>query len=136
MAQQTEKALMKNIRALLSPDLEPSTPTESRHTTCLVGGKSPSVKLMSRRENKDSWYGVILWVLRALSQGLKSECADIFPQSFLCLLRHTNEPQEGRNSCLWLQSRSVSSSFGVVLMSCRVNFDVVRSPLQYSACRI
>ena len=31
---------------------ELSTPTESRHTTCLLGGKSPSVKLMSRRKNK------------------------------------------------------------------------------------
>ena len=30
-----------------------STPTESRHTTCLLGGKSLSVKLMSRRENKE-----------------------------------------------------------------------------------
>ena len=36
----------------------------------------------------------------------------------------------------WLQSRSVLNSFGVVLMSCRVNFHVVRSALQYSACRI
>ena len=35
---------------ILSPDPELSTPTESRHTTCLLGGKSPSVKLMSRRE--------------------------------------------------------------------------------------
>ena len=35
---------------ILSPDLEITTPTESRHTTCLLGGKSPSVKLMSRRE--------------------------------------------------------------------------------------
>ena len=35
-----------------SPDPELLTPTESRHTTCLLGGKSPSVKLMSRRENK------------------------------------------------------------------------------------
>ena len=68
--------------------------------------------------------------------GLKSECADIFHQSFLWLLRHTDEPQRGRNSCLWLQSRSVLSSFGVVLMSCRVNSHVVRSALQYSACRI
>ena len=68
--------------------------------------------------------------------GLKSECADIFHQSFLWLLRHTEEPQRGRNNCLWLQSRSVLSSFGVVLMSCRVNFYVVRSALQYSACRI
>ena len=30
----------------------------------------------------------------------------------------------------------ILSSFGVVLMSCRVNFHVVRSTLQYSACRI
>ena len=66
--------------------------------------------------------------------GLNSECAVIFHQSFLSLLRHTDEPLRGRNSCLWLQSRSVLSSFGVVLMSCRVN--VVRSALQYSACRI
>ena len=36
-----------------SPDSELLTPTESRHTTCLLGGKSPSVKLMSRRENKE-----------------------------------------------------------------------------------
>ena len=50
----------------------------------------------------------------------------------LWLLQHTDEPQRGRNSCLWLQSRSVLSSFGVVLMFCRVNFDVVRSALQYS----
>ena len=68
--------------------------------------------------------------------GPKSEWGDIFHQSFLWLLRHTDEPQRGRNSCLWLQSRSVLSSFGVVLMSCRVNFHVVRSALQCSACRI
>ena len=43
------------------------------------------------------------------------------------LLRHTDEPQRGRNSCLWLQPRSVLSSFGVVLISCRVNFHVVYS---------
>ena len=55
---------------------------------------------------------------------------------FSVLLRHTDEPQRGRNSCLWLQSRSVLSSFGVVLMSCRVNFHVVQSALQYSPCRI
>ena len=67
---------------------------------------------------------------------LKSECPDNFLQSFFWLLRHTDEPQRGRNSCLWLQSRSVLSSFGVVLMSCRVNFHVVRSALRYSACRI
>ena len=52
----------------------------------------------------------------------KSEWADIFHQSFLWLLRHTDETPKGRNSCLWLQSRSVLSSSGVVLMSCKVNF--------------
>ena len=81
-------------------------------------------------------YYVILWVSRILSQGLKSECADISYQSFLWLLRHTDEPQRGRNSCIWLQFGSVLSSFGVVLISCRVNFQVLRSVLQYSACRI
>ena len=35
-----------------------------------------------------------------------------------------------------LQSRSVLNSFGVVLMSCRVNFHVARSASQSSACRI
>ena len=58
---------------------------------------------------------------------LKSECADmrIFCTRAFWLLRHTDEPQRGRNSCLWLQSRSVLSSFGVVLMSCRVNIIAV-----------
>ena len=75
--------------------------------------------------------------VRSSRSGLKSECADIFSsESDLWLLRHTGEPQRGRNSCLWLQSRSVLSSFDVVLMSCRVNFYVVRSALQCSACRI
>ena len=55
----------------------------------------------------------------------KSECTDIFHQSFLWLLRHTDDPPKGRNSCLWLQSNSVLSSFGVVLLSCKVNFHVV-----------
>ena len=64
--------------------------------------------------------------------GLKSECAVIFHQSFLWLLRDT----DGLPNCLWLPSRSVLSSFGVVLISCVVNFHVVRSALQYPACRI
>ena len=72
-------------------------------------------------------------MLRVLGKGLKSECADIFHQDFFWFLRHTDESHKGPNSCLWLQSRSVLSSFGVVLMSCRFNFHVVRSALQYSA---
>ena len=68
--------------------------------------------------------------------GLKIIVRGYFASEFSLLLRHTDEPQKGRNSCLWLQSRYVLSSFGVLLMSCRVNFHVVRSALQYSACRI
>ena len=67
--------------------------------------------------------------------GLKIIVRGYFASEFSLLLRHTDEPQKGRNSCLWLQTRYVLSSFGV-LMSCRVNFHVVRSALQYSACRI
>ena len=49
----TQKTLVKiSEHSKLRPDLELSTPTESRYTTCLLGSKSPSVKLMSRRENK------------------------------------------------------------------------------------
>ena len=48
-----QKALVKiSAHSDLSSDPELSIPTESRYTTCLLGGKSPSVKLMSRRENK------------------------------------------------------------------------------------
>ena len=55
MAQQPEKTLIKKYprTLILSPDPELSTPTESRHNTCLLEGKIPSVKLMSRRENKE-----------------------------------------------------------------------------------
>ena len=53
----------------------------------------------------------------------------IFFTRVFCVRRHTDEPQRGRNSFLWLQSRSVLSSFGVVLMPCRVNFHVVWSAI-------
>ena len=79
----------------------------------------------------------VKWTLTLHGQTLfflKSECADIFHQSFLWLLRHTDEPQRGRNSCPWLQSRSVLSSFGVVLMSCRVNFS--RSTISIAVFRL
>ena len=38
----------------LSPNLELPTPTESRHIKCLLEGKCPSVKLMSRKKNVQS----------------------------------------------------------------------------------
>ena len=59
--------------------------------------------------------------------GLKIRVRGYFASELSLLLRYTDEPQKGRNSCLWLQSRSVLSSFGVLLMSCRVKFHVVRS---------
>ena len=70
------------------------------------------------------------------SSGSKTRMRGYFSsEPDLWLLRHTDEPLRGRDSCPWLQSRCLSS-FGVVLMSCRVNFHEVRSALQYSACRI
>ena len=61
---------------------------------------------------------------------------NLFHETNYHYFNYFNEPEEGRYSCLWLQSRSDLSSFGVVLMSCRLNFHVVRSALQYSAYRI
>ena len=81
------------------------------------------------------WRDSVGVALRVLSQSLNQSARIFFTRAFW-LLRHTDEPQRGRNSCLWLQSRSVLGSFGVVLMSCRVNFHVARSALQYSVCRI
>ena len=78
----------------------------------------------------------VVWRDSVGVESSRSEGADIFHQSFPWLLRYTDDLQKERNSCLWLQSHSVLSSFGVVLMSFRVNFHVVRSALQYSACRI
>ena len=49
-------------------------------------------------------------------------------------LTFRDEPQKGRNGCLRLRPRSVFGSFGVVLMSCKVNFHVVRSALKNSVC--
>ena len=61
-------------------------------------------------------------VLRVLGRGLNQSAWIFFYQSFLWLLRHTDEPQRGRKSCLWLQSRSVLRSFDVVLMSLELIF--------------
>ena len=81
------------------------------------------------------WRGSVSVGVRC--QGSKTESAGHFQQSFsvfFFLWRRTDEPQEWRNTCLRLQPRSVLASFGVVLVSCRVNFHVVRSALQNSMC--
>ena len=68
---------------ILNPAPELSTTTESHHTTCLVGGgggKSPSVKLMSRRENKKCWPLVCLWCGRAV--GVQSRDYQIFSDGY------------------------------------------------------
>ena len=60
-------------------------------------------------------------------------CGNFTAEPLRSLCR-TDEPQKGRNSCLRLRPRSVFGSFSVVLMSCKVNFHVVRSALQNSVC--
>ena len=126
------------------------TLTPNRRITAIRNSKPPSppppqIKDEAARRAKTRHFPILdlggrggskfsIYFVQDCRLGLKSECAVIFHQSFLSLLRITDEPLRERNSCLWLQSRSVLSSFGVVLMSCRVN--VVRSALQYSACRI
>ena len=56
MAYRRDKTLLKLCaNSDLSPNLELSAPTELRHTTCLLEGKSPSVMLMSRKENIKDW---------------------------------------------------------------------------------
>ena len=75
--------------------------------------KSRQIKFFKQNTAMQGWRDSV--GVRSSRSGLKSECADIFSsEPDLWLLHHTD----------------------VVLMSCRVNFHVVRSPLQYSACRI
>ena len=65
-----------------------------------------------------------------LGQGLDQSVRVISQQSLsVCyaILMSYNNGETG--SCLWLQSRSVLDSFGVVSMSCKINFHVVRSAL-------
>ena len=73
-------------------------------------------------------------MLRVLGQGSNQSAQILFIRAFSGCYAILTSPEEGETA--WLQSCSVLSSFGVVLMSCRVNFHVVRSALQCSACRI
>ena len=84
------------------------------------------------------------WIMRTLTCKYKTwgEKLVIFEALFksenftaepLCCAILTS-PQKTRNSCLRLRSCSVFGSFVVVLMSCKVNFHVVRSALQNSVC--
>ena len=57
--------------------------------------------------------------------GLKSKCADIFHQSFLCCYAILTSPKEGETAVYGYNPALFLSSFGVVLMSSRVNFHVV-----------
>ena len=65
---------------------------------------------------------------------LNERCLIKYDWKVLAIYLHHNDkpvrvlPQRGRNSCLWLQSRSVLSPFDVVLMSCRVNALVSGKP--------
>ena len=83
--------------------------------------KGPQTNMPKNAGSTNTWSAKIMNVdiLNSASrilQCLKSGCADIFHQSFLWLLRHTDEPQKEPNSCLWLQSHSVL--IGVLSVSC------------------
>ena len=81
---------------------------------------------------KSGVWGLSFWTIMAMhgvSLPRRRSCAGILQQSL-----STDEPRKGRNSCLRLRPRSVLGSFGVVLMSCKVNFHIVRSALQISVC--
>ena len=69
---------------------------------------------------------------------LKSECAVFFfsTELFLVVSPYWRITIIAKQLFMWLQSSSVLSSFGVVLMPCKVNVHEVRSTLQYYACRI
>ena len=77
----------------------------------------------------------LLLLLVTIKLLLKSECAAYFSAELFCyakLMNYNNSETTvyGFNPAMfWVLS-------GVVLMSCKVNFYVVRSALQYSACRI
>ena len=82
-----------------SPDPELLTPTESRHTTCLLGGKSPSVKLMSRRENKESGLKSVLsyTITSLLHNGLPGEPFQRLPMARQVPYRLS----KGHRTCLY-----------------------------------
>ena len=113
-----------NLHICKSFDGGESTPVSGKDLVSVIAGDERK-KLFSL-----SAYEVIcksprsIEFLQFLTSSL-NQSARIFCTRAFWLLRHTDEPQRGRNSCLWLQSRSVLSSFGVVLMSCRVNIIAV-----------
>ena len=81
---------------------------------------------------EDTWCGVILWVLRVLGQGFNQSSSE-FSLAVTPLWR---APKRAKQPSM----RTIQLCFEffrhVVLMSCKVNVHVVRSALQYSACRV
>ena len=115
--------------------------------SCMVLSMFWQSFIFSARHQLDTWtlapppakdtLSYYMWVLlRVLGQGLNQSARIFFIRFYSGCYAILTSPPKGRNSCLWLQSRSVFSSVGVVLMSCKINFHVVRSALQYSACKI
>ena len=78
----------------------------------------------------DTLYGVILWGPRVLSQGL-NRSARIFFSRVLSRCYAILASYNNSETAVYGYGY-----FGVVFMSCKVNFQVVRSALQYSASRI
>ena len=69
---------------------------------------------LDSRPPEGTWYGVILRVLRVLGQGLKSECADILHQSFLCCCAILTSPKKGETAVYGYNP----ALFWVLLVSC------------------
>ena len=67
--------------------------------------------------------------VRALKQS--DSVREFYGRASLFVAPYWRAPKR-RNSCLRLRPHSVFGSFGVVLMSCKFNFHVVRSALQNS----
>ena len=96
----------------------------------LVPPKNSTPQVFSA--GKSGVWGLSFWTIMAMhgaSLPRRRSCAGILQQSL-----STDEPRKGRNSYLRLRPRSAFGSFGVVLMSCKVNFHIVRSALQISVC--
>ena len=81
----------------------------------------------------DIWCGAILWVFEFNVRALKQSVREFYGRASLFVAPYWRAPK-GRNSCLRLRPRSVFGSFGVVLMSCKVNFHVVWPVFQNSVC--
>ena len=80
----------------------------------------------------DTWYGVILWVLEFNVRALKRSERVTFSRASLSVTPHWRGLIMAKQ--LSTATTPLLGSFGIVLMSCKVNFNLLRSDLQNSRC--